>query len=47
MLVAATLLLLAVFVEDGRGTITAPVSVFFLTLALLALAAVLLHVVAP
>ena len=46
VLVAATLLVLAVFVEEGRGTITAPVGAFSLTLALLAVLVVLVHVVA-
>ena len=46
VLVAAALLVLAVFVEEGRGTITAPVGAFSLTLALLAVLVVLLRVVA-
>ncbi len=46
VLVAAALLVLAVFVEGGRGTITARASVLLLTLAMLAALVALLHMFA-
>ncbi len=47
VLVAAALLVLAVFVEGGRGTITTRSGVLLLTVAMLAVVAALLHMVAP
>jgi hypothetical protein len=47
VLVAALLLVLAVFVEGGRGTITTRAGVLLLTVAMLAVVAALLHMVAP
>ncbi len=47
VLVSATLLVLAVFVEGGRGAITAPVGVSLLALAMLAVCVVLVHMAAP
>jgi hypothetical protein len=46
VLVAAALLVLAVFVQGGRGTLTPRAGVLLLTLAMLAVVAALLHMLA-
>ena len=46
VLVAATLLTVAVFVEGDRGTLTVRAGVLLLILAMLAVVAALLHMVA-
>ncbi len=46
VLVAAAGLVVAVFVEGGRGTITTQSGVLLLTLAMLAVVAALLHMAA-
>ncbi len=43
VLVAAALLVLAVFVQGGRGTLTPRAGVLLLTVAMLAVVAALLH----
>jgi hypothetical protein len=47
VLVAAALLVLAVFVEGGRGNITTRAGVLLLAVAMLAVVAALLHMIAP
>ena len=47
VLVAAALLVMAVFVERDRGTLTPRTGVLLLTVAMLAVVAALLHMVVP
>ena len=47
VLATAVLLVVAVFLERNRGTFTPRTGVFLLTVAMLAVVAVLLHMVVP